>query len=219
MNEALYLDGISHEISEGGKPKQTLAPISHSFDPGQLHVVSGPPGAGKTTLLSILALAVRPTHGRLLYADRDLLAMSAAERTTWRRHHIGLMFQTSRLMGYMNAREHLRLSAALRGDPEAYQYGMSLLSHFGLDDKLDYPPAALSGGEKQCVALAQLLSARPALVLADEPTAALDPADAQRVAATLAGYAREQGAIVLCVGDDHSIFGHADTLMTLAGAS
>ncbi|MEQ1510407.1 MAG: ABC transporter ATP-binding protein [Sphingopyxis sp.] len=218
MTNALYLDGISHEISEGGKPKQTLAPITHIFEPGQFHVVNGPSGAGKTTLLSILALAVRSTHGRLLYGGRDLLAMSASERTTWRRRHIGLVFQTSRLMGFMNAREHIRLSAALRGKAEAYQYGLSLLSHLGLDDKLDNPPAALSGGEKQRVALAQALSARPALMLADEPTAALDIANAQRVAATLAHYAREQGAIVICVSHDHSIFDQADTLMTLERA-
>jgi putative ABC transport system ATP-binding protein len=178
-------------------------------------VVGGPSGAGKTTLLSILSLSVRPTCGRVRWGDVDLTDLPPAEQARWRRQHLGLIFQTSRLVSVMTVAEHIKLAAAIRLQPAAEAEGLALLGTLGLAERIGQLPAQLSGGEKQRVALAQALCARPAILLADEPTAALDRSNAALVAATLRDFARERGAIVICVSHDTVVMDAADELLIL----
>ena len=213
---ALSLDGIAHSVVEGQSEKVTLAPLSRTFEPGRFHVVGGPSGSGKTTLLSILSLTVRATRGMILWGPQNLTALRPAAQAKWRRDHLGLVFQTSRLVGVMNTREHIRLAAAIRGMPDAEAEGLSILHTFGMQAKLDHTPDKLSGGEKQRVALAQALCCRPAILLADEPTAALDQTNAELVAYTLRTYARQQEAVVICVSHDRAVIDAADDLLMLA---
>lgn len=191
-----------------------LAPLSRVFAPGQLHVVSGPSGAGKTTLLSLLALAVPPSRGMLHWGTLNLSGLKPPAAAAWRRAHLGMIFQTSRLVSVMSALENVCFGGAIRG-LEVREEGQRLLGAFGLGDKLGQLPAQLSGGEKQRVAIAQALACRPMLLLADEPTASLDAANAAFVAETLKSYARANAATVICVSHDRTVIQVADELLTL----
>ena len=220
MGEAkpLILESVSHSVLEAGHEKPTLALLSRRFEPGSFNVVRGPSGAGKTTLLSILSLAVRPRQGMVLWGEDNLSALSTDRQSLWRRQNLGLIFQTSRLVGVMSVREHVRLAAELRSKPEAEAEGLAILGALGMGDRLNQLPAQLSGGEKQRVAIAQALCARPAILLADEPTAALDQANAALVAHTLRTFARERNAVVICVSHDRVVIDAADELLMLEKA-
>jgi putative ABC transport system ATP-binding protein len=125
------------------------------------------------------------------------------------------VFQTSRLVAVMDVVQHIRLAAAVRRQPDAIARGADLLAALGMGDKLNQLPAQLSGGEKQRVAIAQALCAQPDVLLADEPTAALDQANAELVAYTLRSYARERNAVVICVSHDRAVIDAADHLLKL----
>ena len=215
MTAALVLDHIGHSVLEAGAEKATLALLNRQFLPGCLNVVGGPSGAGKTTLLSILSLTVRASRGMIRFGAENLTALKPAAASAWRRRHIGMVFQTSRLVGLMSVREHIDLAARLRGNPDAVAHGLALVDQLGLADKLDTRPGQLSGGEKQRVALAQALCFRPPVLLADEPTAALDRANAERVADHMRSYARDANAIVICVSHDRAVIDAADDYLAL----
>ena len=191
-----------------------LAPLSRHFAPGRLHVVSGPSGAGKTTLLSLLALAVQPSRGILHWGHTPLSQLKPPAAAAWRRANLGLIFQTSRLVSVMTAYENVCFGGKIRGT-DVRAEADRLLDGFGLGDKKHQLPAQLSGGEKQRVAIAQALACAPALLLADEPTAALDAANAAFVTETLKSYARANAATVICVSHDRTVIDSADDLLLL----
>ena len=218
MTATFTLDHLGHSVLEGGIEKPTLAPLNRKFLPGLLSVVGGPSGAGKTTLLSLLSLTIRAAHGMILSGEENLTALKPAAATAWRRANIGMVFQTSRLVSIMSVREHVHLAARLRGKDPAVEEGLSLIDQLGLGGKLDTRPTQLSGGEKQRVALAQALCFKPPILLADEPTAALDQKNAEMVAHTLRAYARETRAVVVCVSHDRAVIDAADDLLMLEKA-
>jgi ABC-type lipoprotein export system ATPase subunit len=218
MSAALVLDHVSHSVLEAGVEKRTMALLNRRFEPGVLNVVGGPSGAGKTTLLSILSLTVQATQGMIICGETNLTALKPKQARDWRRRHIGMVFQTSRLVSLMSVREHILLAARLRGRGSAIAEGLQRLRDLGLGDKLDARPHKLSGGEKQRVALAQALCFDPSVLLADEPTAALDQKNAELVAQTLRAYAREKSAVVVCVSHDRALFDAADDILKLEKA-
>jgi putative ABC transport system ATP-binding protein len=215
---AIRLENLGHSMVEAGHVKATLAPLTCQFEAGKFHVVTGPSGAGKTTLLSLLSLFVRATSGDLFWGEESLTELSHHDAAAWRRRHLGLIFQTSRLVGVMTAEEHIAMVARVRGQPEARAEGLRLLDSLQIGDKKRHRPFALSGGEKQRVAIAQALCARPSVLLADEPTASLDRTNAIAVAGTLRTYASEMDAVVVCVTHDHSVIDHADAVLHLQKA-
>ena len=216
MSAAITLDHIGHEIVDAAGSKATLAVLNRQFLPGQLSVVGGPSGAGKTTLLSILSLAIKASQGMIFHGDTNLSALKPAQAATWRRDNIGMIFQTSRLVKVMNIKEHIQLAGATRGKRDAVDRGLGLINQLGLGDKLAHRPDQLSGGEKQRVAVAQALCFQPELLLADEPTAALDQHNAELVAQSLRSYARERTSVVICVSHDRAVIDAADDLLMLA---
>lgn len=212
--QPLMLEGVSRSVSDSGQEKHTLARLDRVFVPGRFHVVNGPSGAGKTTLLSLLALAVPPTRGMLHWGQINLTALGPEAAAAWRKANLGMIFQTSRLVSVMTAFENVCFGGAIRGlrvEAEAHR----LLEGFGLGAKKASLPAQLSGGEKQRVAIAQALACRPALLLADEPTASLDAANAAFVADTLKAYVTANAATVICVSHDRTVIDAADDLLTL----
>ena len=218
MSAAIIMEDVAHGIVEGGRRKATLAPLSRRFDAGEFHVVKGPSGAGKTTLLSILSLTVRPERGMISFGDDNLTRLRAPQQAAWRRANLALVFQTSRLVSILTVKEHIRLAASIRNRPSALEEGLAILGQLGLHDKLGSLPTALSGGEKQRVAIAQSLCFGPSVLLADEPTAALDQANAALVAAVLRNYAHSSGAVVICVSHDRAVIDVADRLLELEKA-
>lgn len=212
---AMRMDHVSHSMIEGSTEKRMLAPLNRVFANGQFHVVTGPSGAGKTTLLSILSNTVRPTRGCVYWGDVNLTGLDLVAQANWRRLHLGMIFQTSRLVSFMSVRDHIALAAKIRGDDRALAQGMALLDALGMSARLDALAVQLSGGEKQRVAIAQALCAKPAVVLADEPTAALDHDNARLVVATLRGFAATYGAAVICVSHDRVAIDHADAIIAL----
>lgn len=213
--KVLTLDHIEHSVSEAESMKATLASLSQSFEPGRFHVVGGPSGSGKTTLLSVLSLTVRATQGMVMWGKESLTMLGPAAQANWRRENLGLVFQTSRLVGVMNVVEHIRLAALIRKRPGAEPKGIAILEALGMGEKLQRLPSQLSGGEKQRVAIAQALCCNPSILLADEPTAALDQVNAELVAHTLKNYARQQNAVVICVSHDRAVIDAADEVLTL----
>jgi putative ABC transport system ATP-binding protein len=215
MSVSLSLDHVAHQVIDAGEAKATLALLNRPFRPGLLNVVGGPSGAGKTNLLSILSLTVRAAQGMIRFGDENLTALKPAGATAWRRNNIGMVFQTSRLVSLMSVKEHIHLAAATRGKVDAVEEGLALLHQLGLGDKLGHRPDQLSGGEKQRVAIAQALCFKPPVLLADEPTAALDQGNADLVAHTLRAYARAEKAVVICVSHDRAVIDAADDLLML----
>lgn len=212
--QPLSLEGVTRSVLDSGQEKRTLAQLDRVFAPGRFHVVSGPSGAGKTTLLSLLALAVPPTRGMLHWGRTNLTTLKPQEAAAWRKANLGMIFQTSRLVSVMTALENVCFGGAIRG-LRVEEEGRRLLEGFGLGTKQASLPSQLSGGEKQRVAIAQALACRPALLLADEPTASLDAANAAFVAETLGAYARANAACVICVSHDRTVIEAADDLLTL----
>jgi putative ABC transport system ATP-binding protein len=202
----------------GSGDAMLLRGFSADFGPGRFACLTGPSGTGKTTILSLIAGICLPDAGEVWHGDTRVSDLDAAARREWRRSAVGFVFQTCRLIDVLTVAEHMQLVARLRGRPQAAAAGLALAAELGLGDKLDRRPGALSGGEKQRVALAQALACRPQLVLADEPTAALDHSNAELVAATLTGYARSTGGIVVAVSHDDVVIDAADDVVRLVKA-
>ena len=206
MSAPLMLADVAHAIDEGGQRQPVLAPLTQRFAPGTFTCVAGPSGSGKTTLLSIIAGVVTPTSGTVHHGDTPVTTMAPRQRQQWRRDTVALVFQTCRLIDVLTVAEHMALVGRLRGRPEATASGLAWVERLGLGHRLSHRPADLSGGEKQRVALAQALAAAPGVLLADEPTAALDPVNARTVADAIGEYARSSGAVVIAVSHDATMF-------------
>jgi putative ABC transport system ATP-binding protein len=206
MSAPLILTDVAHAIVEGAQRQPVLASLTRRFVPGTFTCVAGPSGAGKTTLLSIIAGVVTPSSGKVSHGATPVTSLSHRQRQQWRSKEVALVFQTCRLIDVLTVAEHMALVGRLRGRPDATTSGLAWVEKLGLGHRLSQRPADLSGGEKQRVALAQALAAAPRLLLADEPTAALDPVNARTVAEAIGHYARDFGAVVIAVSHDATMF-------------
>ncbi|WP_313670397.1 ATP-binding cassette domain-containing protein [Sandarakinorhabdus sp.] len=212
----MRLDAIDYRLPDATERRLLLNQLSAAFVPGRFACITGPSGTGKTTILSLLAGVVTPDGGRVLDGDCNVAALSPQQRSAWRRDSVGLVFQTCRLIDVLTVADHMALVARLRGQPAAQATGTGLLRQLGLADKAGHRPGQLSGGEKQRVALAQALAASPRIVLADEPTAALDRDNAAIVAQSLRDYAERCGAVVVSVSHDSVMIDAAHDEVRLA---
>ncbi|NEE20688.1 ABC transporter ATP-binding protein [Streptomyces sp. SID7499] len=150
---------------------------------GEAVAVMGPSGCGKSTLLNMVAGLDRPTSGRVQVAGQDLSRLNETGLALFRRRHIGMIFQFFNLIDDLPALDNVALAAQLTGTSarQARRRALELLDELGVADRKDVYPAALSGGERQRVAVARALMNRPALLLADEPTGALDSRSGEQV--------------------------------------
>ena len=215
MTAPLALEAVSYALDDGGGRRMLLDGFSHIFSPGELTCLTGPSGCGKTTILSLLAGVCTPLAGDVRFGETRVSAASNLARRDWRRVNVGMIFQTCRLIDVLTVAGHMALVARVRDDPDAETEGLRLARAFGLSPRIDQRPAQLSGGEKQRVALAQALASRPAIVLADEPTAALDRENGARVTDALISFARDRNAVVVAVSHDPAMIDAADTVVRL----
>jgi ABC-type lipoprotein export system ATPase subunit len=194
-----------------------LEAVSVSLSAGALAAVTGPSGAGKTTLLHAIAGLVRPSAGAVRWDGHDVAALSESRRDRWRRESVGMVFQDFQLIPEIDVIgnvllpltfDHWRIAAQDRARAR------NLLDRMGLDEPTRRA-GVLSRGEQQRVAIARALIRRPTLLLADEPTASLDPASGARAASLLIEAARESGASLIVVSHDGGVLDQIGTIYQL----
>jgi putative ABC transport system ATP-binding protein len=206
--------GLNHYYGDGEARNQVLFGNSIEIPAGQLVVMTGPSGAGKTTLLTLIG-ALRAVHeGRIDVLGRDLSRLGGGELVEVRRD-IGFIFQMHNLFDALSAYENVKMAAQL-GDvspSEMRRRCSGILERLGLGHRIDHKPRFLSGGERQRVAIGRALVNQPRLILADEPTAALDKDSTMNVINLLKQTTSEYGSAVLMVTHDHRIIDSADRLV------
>jgi putative ABC transport system ATP-binding protein len=218
MSDAiLRAESITHVYGKGEVAFRALDDVSIDVRRGEVLLLMGPSGSGKTTLLQILGGLLQPTRGRLVLRDREIGALHAEERGRLRLAHFGFIFQAYNLFPTLTAAENVAVALDLRGvaGRAARERARELLDSVGLAQRADAYPAQLSGGQKQRVAIARALAADPEIVLADEPTAALDSTSGARVVELLAELADRQRRAVVIVTHDPRILGAGDRIVTL----
>ena len=183
--EALKITGLSKIFGSGRLEVRALQDISLSVDAGDLVALMGPSGSGKTTLLLCVSLILEPTAGTIVFDGNTIYqdGWTGFDVRRLRREKIGFIFQTSNLIPFLTARENVLLPQDLVGvtGEAAKNRANELLEYMEVNERADYLPPLLSGGEQQRVAIARALANRPRLILADEPTASLDTARGKRV--------------------------------------
>jgi len=197
-------------VSRAYGPATVLDDVSFSVEPGELVALTGPSGSGKTTLLQLIGSLDRPTSGTILVDDIDVGELSDPAR--FRRDTVGFVFQLHHLLPALTVQQNVELTmvAAGVGRRERAERSLELLETVGLADRLRGFPADLSGGERQRVAIARALAGRPRLILADEPTGALDTAASQRIWDLLIDVRRRLGTTVIVASHDLTLMEHAD---------
>ncbi|MEC4986889.1 MAG: ATP-binding cassette domain-containing protein, partial [Oscillatoria sp. PMC 1076.18] len=192
--------------------RQVLFNINLTIDPGEVVVLTGPSGSGKTTLLSLIGGLRSLQKGSLVTLGKELKGASNQQLIQVRRQ-IGYIFQGHNLLPFLTARQNVQMSVELHryvSDKKARAKSEAILQAVGLEDRVNYYPQNLSGGQKQRVAIARALVNEPQLVLADEPTAALDSQTGREVVNLMYRLARKNGTAILMVTHDHRILDIAD---------
>jgi ABC-type lipoprotein export system ATPase subunit len=174
---------------------------------GEQVVIRGRSGGGKTTLLNIIAGIATPDEGRVVIKDIDITRLAESARDRFRARNIGFVFQTFNLLDAFSALENVMLGMTFTGQPRDSGRASQLLERVGLGHRLTHKPAALSVGEQQRVAVARALVNRPALLLADEPTANVDPAHQQQVVDLLRQVCRDENVAMLLVTHSPEVAG------------
>jgi putative ABC transport system ATP-binding protein len=208
-------EGVNFSYGEGDSRNQVLFENGLEVAPGQLVVMTGPSGSGKTTLLTLIGALRSLQEGRIELLGNELSALPARELVRVRRD-IGFIFQLHNLFEALTAYENVKMALQLAEDCSAAvmrERGVAMLERLGLGHRINYKPHSLSGGQRQRVAIARALAGRPKLVLADEPTAALDKDATHNVVRLFKDMTVDHGTAILMVTHDHRIIELADRLV------
>jgi putative ABC transport system ATP-binding protein len=211
------IKNLDHYFGQGELRKQVLFNINLAINRGEIVLMTGPSGSGKTTLLTLVSGLRSPQSGSCKILGKELCGASPAELVQARRNN-GYIFQAHNLHHSLTATENVQMGLEVQGrysKPEMRDRAVAMLEQVGLGDKIDYYPDNLSGGQKQRVAIARALVSHPAIVLADEPTAALDSKSGRDVVNLMQKLAREQGSTILLVTHDNRILDIADRIVHL----
>lgn len=208
---------VNHYYGSGRLRKQILFEVTTAIEPGEVVIMTGPSGSGKTTLLTLIGALRSTQEGSMRVLGQELLNAPERELVELRRN-IGYIFQAHNLLNSLTARQNVQMSIELHSDiPQARSREMaeSMLAAVGLGEWANQYPNELSGGQKQRVAIARALVCNPKIVLADEPTAALDKKSGRDVVEIMQNLAKKQGAAILLVTHDNRILDIADRIINM----
>jgi len=204
---AIEVFDLTKVYGSGNTEVVAMKAVSLRVMSGEVVALLGPSGAGKSTLLTAMGLVNPPTSGRIVIGDVPVLdgAEPLVDLRAFRRHHLGFVFQKANLIPFLNARQNVQIALEINDAPPrlARRRALELLDYLGVADRSDNLPDALSGGQQQRVAVARALANDPRLILADEPTAALDSHRGRQVMELFRKVAHERGAGVVVVTHDH----------------
>jgi putative ABC transport system ATP-binding protein len=211
---AIAISGLNHYYGRGSLQKQVLFDIDLQIDRGEIVIMTGPSGSGKTTLLTLMGSLRSVQEGSLSILGNEL-ANASKEQMTLARRDIGYIFQAHNLLNFLTAYQNVEMALEIQ-DVTAAEADLRIrqvLTAVGLDHRMDYYPSDLSGGQKQRVAIARALVSQPKIILADEPTAALDKQSGRDVVEIMEKLAKEQGCTILLVTHDNRILDLADRII------
>ncbi|WDT75156.1 MAG: ABC transporter ATP-binding protein [Candidatus Manganitrophus sp.] len=211
----IEISNLTMQLTSGGRTVTILDGIDLSVPAKQFLAVVGPSGSGKSTLLGLIAGLDRPTSGSIRIDGASLSELSEDDLARLRREKVGMIFQSFHLIPTLTALENVQVPLELRGERAADREAIRLLDAVGLGDRKHHYPVQLSGGEQQRVAVARAYSAKPALLLADEPTGNLDSANGARVIDLLLQLHRDQGSTLILVTHDPSLAARAERVLSL----
>ncbi len=215
-NEALVITDVSHWFGEGENRKQVLYNNCLTLEKGEIVVLTGPSGSGKTTLLTLIGALRSIQEGSISIRGREISGLKRPEQVDVRRN-IGFIFQAHNLFDALTARQNVKMALELtrKSKKEQLRLANEILIQLGLEERITYKPAKLSGGQRQRVAIGRALVNRPPLVLADEPTAALDKDSGAQVLGLLRKLAEENGTIIIIVSHDARLISSADRIVNM----
>ncbi len=217
MQPAISVRKLTKQYQEGAAGTLALRGVDVDVHPGELLMLMGPSGSGKTTLLSIMGCILTATSGSVRLAGREVVGLREKELPKLRLEHIGFVFQGFNLFPTLSAGENVELMLDLKGEPaaKAKKRAQALLDQVGLGGKYASFPADLSGGQKQRVAIARALAGDPGIILADEPTAALDSHTGRNVMEMMSELAHKRGRAVVIVTHDSRVLDFADRIVKI----
>ncbi|QPN65667.1 ATP-binding cassette domain-containing protein [Synechococcus sp. CBW1006] len=213
----VFQQTLNHSFGRGAVRRQVLFDVALEVEKGEIVLLTGPSGSGKTTLLTLIGGLRAAQSGSLRVLGRELMGGSDRALTLARREH-GYIFQAHNLHRSLTATQNVRMALEMRGTlstAEMDRRARRILESVGLGDHLEMKPDQLSGGQKQRVAVARALVGEPPLLLADEPTAALDSRSGREVVTLMQRLAREQGCTILLVTHDSRILDVADRTVSM----
>jgi putative ABC transport system ATP-binding protein len=210
MQPLIETKGLSRSYQVGAQTIEALTNLSMTIEAGEFVAIMGPSGSGKSTCLHLLACLQTPSAGSYRFDDEDVSSMSATSLAQTRNAKIGLVFQSFNLLARASARRNVELPLVYRGLPrrERRARAQEALDSVGLGDRMDHRPAELSGGQMQRVAIARAIVGQPRLVLADEPTGALDSRTGAEIMELFARL-NETGMTIIIVTHDETVAAHA----------
>ncbi|MEP0859272.1 DevA family ABC transporter ATP-binding protein [Trichocoleus sp. DQ-U1] len=215
LQPVISIHNLDHYFGQGQLRKQVLFDISLEINAGEIIIMTGPSGSGKTTLLTLVGGLRSAQSGSLQVLGQELCGANPTALVQARRHN-GYIFQAHNLHGSLTALQNVKMGLELhKGIPlhQMRQRSAEMLEQVGLANRINYYPADLSGGQKQRVAIARALVSHPKLILADEPTAALDSKSGREVVSLMQTLAKEQGCTILLVTHDNRILDIADRIV------
>jgi putative ABC transport system ATP-binding protein len=212
---AIQIRHLNYFFGQGDLRKQVLFDINLDLPKGQIVILTGPSGSGKTTLLSLIGALRTVQDGSLNVLGQEIVGLSQAALVEVRRN-IGFIFQAHNLFESLTARQNVEMAIELVNTrPEKRQQAIEILNQVGLGSRIDYKPNSLSGGQNQRVAIARALVNQPQLILADEPTAALDKKSGREVVLLMQKLAKEEGRTILMVTHDNRIQDVVDRIISM----
>ncbi len=208
----ISLEHIDVTLTASAGPVEILRNLSLEVTPGKALGIVGPSGSGKTTLLMVLAGLEAINKGKSVICGHDLTVMNEDQLASFRRDHIGIVFQSFHLIPTMTALENVAVPLEFKATANADQLAASALERVGLAHRLTHYPGQLSGGEQQRVAIARAISAGADIILADEPTGNLDSATGKTIMELLFTLQRENNTTLLLVTHDHDLADKCDEI-------